>query len=166
MESLATKMQQMEATITDMATKMNAYVNSVDGMMTTIENNDISVKGSLEAKMTELQTTMSKAIADAAGIQHGQLQVLRTEVGNNLVVMDGKLQAASDLITGAETACIGSEQVQEDLKNKMLAMEQEVIRMETVSSEFKKQVVSEVTKVKMGIEQGDDADNGKEKKEF
>ena len=44
MDAVVAKMQQMETTITDMAGRIDAYVNKMDGMMTTIENNDINVK--------------------------------------------------------------------------------------------------------------------------
>ena len=101
--------------------------------------------------------TMNQAIADAAGIQDAQLQALRTEFRNNIVGLEGKLQTASGLIIGAETAYIGMYQVQEGRKNKILAMEQEMIRISTDSADFKKQVVSEVTKLTMKMEQGDSA---------
>ena len=173
MESLTTRMQVVEATITDMASKIDAYVKKMDGMMSTIEDNDARVKGSmegnkgiLEARMTEFQTTMSKAIVDAAGIQQAQLQVLSSEASTNIIGMDFKFKTVNDLITAAETAWIGSEQTQEDQMNRIIAIEQEVIRMATESTDFKKQAVSEITKVKMEMEQGDDSDKGEEKKDF
>ena len=118
MDTVVAKMQLMETTITDMAGRIDAYVNKMDGMMTTIENNDINVKGTFDTKMGEMLATMNQAIADAAGIQHAQLQALRTEIGNNIVGLEGKLQTASDFISGAEAAYTGTEQVQEDHKNK------------------------------------------------
>ena len=41
-----------------------------------------------------------------------------------------------------------------------------MIRIAAESADFKKQVVSEVTKIKMGIEQGDNSGNGEDKKDF
>ena len=137
MDTVVAKMQLMETTITDMAGRIDAYVNKMDGMMTTIENNDINVKGTFDTKMGEMLATINQAIADATGIQHAQLQALRTEFGNNIVGLEGKLQTASGFISGAETAYIGMDQVQEDHKNKILAMEQEVIRIATESADFK-----------------------------
>ena len=67
-------------------------------------------------------------------------------------------------MAGAETAYIVTEQAQEDNKNKVATMEQEVIRMAAESADFKKQVVAEITKLKMEIEQGDS--NGKDKEDF
>ena len=163
----------MEATITDMASKIDAYVKKMDGMMSTIEDNDARVKGSmettkgtLEARMTELQTTMSKAIVDAAGIQQAQLQVLSSEASTNIIGMDFKFKTVNDLITAAETAWIGSEQTQEDQKNRMIAMETDVIKMAMEAAEFKKHAVSEITKMKMEMEQGGDGETRKEKKDF
>ena len=45
-------------------------------------------------------------------------------------------------------------------------MEQEVISIAAESSDFKMQVVSEVTKLKMGIEQGDNSGNGEDQEDF
>ena len=173
MEALALRIQGMEATIADMATKMNAYVMKTDGMMIAVENNDTafkatveSAKGTLETKISELQSSASKSITDAAGIQQAQLQELSSEVSASINGIDAKLEVANDLITAAETAWIGTEQTQEDQKNRMIAMETEVLRMSLESAEFKKQVASEITKVTMETEQGDDSDEGKEKKDF
>lgn len=164
MDTVAAKVQLMGTTITDMAGWIDAYVNKMDGMMITIGNNDINVK-EFDTKMGEMLATMNQAVADAAGIQHAQLQALRAEVGNNIVGTDGNLQTASDLVTGVETAYIGTEQVQEYHKNKISAVEQEVIRISTEAADFKKQVVSEATmlKVETEMEQGDSACSGKEK---
>ena len=54
MDTVVAKMQLMETTITDMAGRIDAYVNKMDGMMTTIENNDINVKGTFDTKMGEM----------------------------------------------------------------------------------------------------------------
>ena len=163
METIAAKIQLMESTITDMAGRIDVYVTKMDGMMVTIENNDINVKGTFETRMGELLATTNQTIADTAGISNAQLQALRQEVGSNLVGIDGRLQSASDQIAGAETAYIGMEQIQEDHKNHIAAMEQEVLRIATETSDFRKfekQVVSEVTKLKMEIEQGSVVGNG------
>ena len=45
-------------------------------------------------------------------------------------------------------------------------MEQEVIRISMASAEFKKQVTTEVTKLRMEKEQGDDSSIGRDKREF
>ena len=171
MDALALRIQGMEATITDMAAKMNAYVMKTDGMMTAVETNDTALKttieavrGTLETQISELQSSATKSITDAAGIQQAQLQVLSSDVSTSINGIDAKLKVANDLITAAETAWIGTEQTQEDQKNRMIAMETEVIRMSAESAEFKKQVASEITKVKMEMEQGDDSEKGKEKK--
>ena len=140
MDNVVAKMQQMESTITDMAGRIDAYVNRMDGMMTTIENNDINVKGTFDTKMGEMLASMNRAIADAAGIQQAQLQVLQTDYGNKLVSLEAKLQIASDYVAGAETAYIGMEQQQDINKNQIAAMEQEVTRIATESAEFEKQV--------------------------
>ena len=79
MDNVVARMQQMEATITDMAGCIDAYVNRVDGMMTTIEDNNINVKGAFDMKMGEILAIMNRAIAGAAGIQQAQLQALQTE---------------------------------------------------------------------------------------
>ena len=164
MEALILRIQGMEATIADMATKMNAYVIKTDGMMIAVENNDAafkvtveSVKGTLETKISELQSSASKSITDAAGIQQAQLQVLSSDVSTSISGIDAKLQFVNDQITKAETAWIGTEQAQEDQKSRTTAMETEVIRMAAEHAEFKKQVASEITKVKMEMEQGDDS---------
>ena len=47
MESLQAKQLMMEATITDMAAKIDAYVQKMTGMMATVENNDANVKGTI-----------------------------------------------------------------------------------------------------------------------
>ena len=91
--------------------------------MTTIENNDINVKGTFETKMGEMLASMNRAIADAAGIQQAQLQALRTEFGDKVVGLEAKLQIASDYMAGAETAYIRTEQAQDDHKNKIATME-------------------------------------------
>ena len=63
MESVKAKQQLMEATITDMAGKIDAYVQRMIGMMTTVENNDPSVKGTTETKILELQATTNQTTA-------------------------------------------------------------------------------------------------------
>ena len=139
MDAVVAKMQQMETTITDMAGRIDAYVNKMDGMMTTIENNNISVKGTFDTKMGEMLTNMNRSIADAAGIQQAQLQALQTGFGDKVAGLEAKLQIASDYMAGAETAYIGTEQAQDDNKNKIATMEQEVIRIAAESADFKKQ---------------------------
>ena len=173
MEALTLRMNGMEATIADMVTKMNAYVIKTDGMMTAVETNDTAlkttveaVKGTLETKITELQSSANQAIVDAAGIQQGQLQALNVEMSASVNGIEAKLRNANDLVTKLETAWIGSEHAQEDQKNRMIAMEQEVIKMAMESAEFKKQAESEIRRMKMEMEQGDESYTGKEKKDF
>ena len=48
METLQAKIQLMESTIMDVAGQIDAYATKMDGMMVTIENNDINVKGTFE----------------------------------------------------------------------------------------------------------------------
>ena len=147
MDAAVVRIQQMETTITDMAGRMTAYVNRVDVMMDTIEKNDINVKGMFEARMGEMMSSNNKAIVDAAGIQQAQLQALQTEFGSKVAAMESRLQITIDFGAGAETAYIGMEQ-QQDINRNMI-MEQEVNRITTESSEFKKQVTTEITKLRM-----------------
>ena len=173
MEALTLRMNGMETTIADMMIKMNAYVIKTDGMMTAVETNDNAlkttvevVKGTLETKILELQSSANQAIIDAAGIQQGQLQTLNVEMSASVNGIDTKIRNTNDLVTKLETAWIGSEQAQEDQKNRMIAMEQEVIKMAMESAEFKKQAESEIRRMKMEMEQGDESYTGKEKKDF
>ena len=50
MESLQAKQLMMEATITDMAAKIDAYVQKMTGMMATVENIMLMSKGPLRPK--------------------------------------------------------------------------------------------------------------------
>ena len=50
MDNVVAKMQPLDSTITEMAGRIDAYVNRVDGMMTTIESNDLNVKGAFDTK--------------------------------------------------------------------------------------------------------------------
>ena len=149
MDALALRIQAMEAIVTDMATKMNAYVTKTDGMMTVVETNDTAlkatieaVKGTLDTKISELQASATKTITDAAGIQQAQLQLLSSDFSTSISGMDAKLQFVNDQITKAETAFTGTEQAQEDQRSRTTAMETEVIRMAAEHAEFKKQVAS------------------------
>ena len=134
--------------------------------MSTIESNDLNVKGSFDTKIGEMLANMNRAIADAAGIQQAQLQAMQTEYGNKLASVESRLQVASDYVAGAETAYIGMEQQQDINKNMIAAMEQEVIRISMESAEFEKQVTTEITKLRMEKEQGDDSSIGRDKREF
>ena len=67
MEALTLRMNGMETTIADMMIKMNAYVIKTDGMMTAVETNDTAlkttveaVKGTLETKILELQSSANQ----------------------------------------------------------------------------------------------------------
>ena len=51
MDTVVAKMQLMETTITNKAGRIDAYVNKIDGMMTSIENSAINVKGTFETRM-------------------------------------------------------------------------------------------------------------------
>ena len=98
---------------------------------------------------------------DAAGIQQAQLQALQTEFGSKVAATESRLQIAIDFGAGAETAFIGMEQQQDINRNMISAMEQEVNRITAESAEFKKQVATEITKLVMENEQGDNSGNGK-----
>ena len=84
MESLQAKQLLMEATITDMAGKIDAYVQRMTGMMATVENNDINVKGTIETKMMELKATANQTITDAAAISNAHLVAHQAEMTNYL----------------------------------------------------------------------------------
>ena len=125
--------------------KDECIVIKTDGMMTAVETNDTAlkttieaVKGTLETKISELQSYAIKTITDVTGIQQAQLQALTSDVSTSISGIDAKLKVANDLITAAETAWIGTEQTQEDQKNRMTAVETEVIRMSVEFAEFKK----------------------------
>ena len=106
------KIQLMESTIMDRAGRIDAYVTQMSGMMGTIENNDINMKRTFDTKMGELLATTNQPISGAAGLSNAQLQALRQEVGSNI-------------------AYIGLEQIQEQHKTHITAMEQEVLRIAT-----------------------------------
>ena len=80
LDAVQAKMQMMEATMNDMAMKIDAYVLRVNGMMTTIEDNDKNVKGTIETKLTEIQAATHEEITDEAGISNAQLQAHQQEV--------------------------------------------------------------------------------------
>ena len=60
MESLQTKMQVMEAPITDMAGKIDAYFTKMDRMMGTIKDNDKSMKGTVEDMRGTIENKMGE----------------------------------------------------------------------------------------------------------
>ena len=165
MDAAVVRMQHMETTITDMAGRIDAYVNRVDVMMDTIAKNDINVKGIFDVRMGEMLSNTNKAIVDAAGIQQAQLQALQTEFGSKVAAMESRLQIASDYVAGAETAYIGMEQQQDINRNMIAAMEQEVKRITAESADFKRLVTAEITKLVMENEQGDNSGSGRDKKD-
>ena len=82
-----------------MATKTNAYVVKMDGMMTTVENNGSalkssfeSVKGAIDAELQEMQAVTRKEITDSMTTANAQMEVIEQEVGQRVMNMESKIQ--------------------------------------------------------------------------
>ena len=111
------RIQLLGASLTEMATRMNAYVIKTDAMMTTVESNDSMLKSSIE----NVKAATTQATTDAATTFNAQMDAMKIEIGQRVASIEARIQSTETQITKSEIEIIAVQQATS-------LMEQEVSR--------------------------------------
>ena len=115
MEHIFPRIQTLETSFTDMASRIDAYVQRMTAMMNTVEEHDKTVKGTIET----MQNAIRKEVMDSATIAIAQVEAIKQEVGQRITTTGSRVQATDVQVTRSETDSIAMQQ-------QINSMEQEV----------------------------------------
>ena len=127
------RIQTLEASLTEMATRMNAYVIKTDAMMTAVESNDSMLKSSIE----NVKAATTQATTDAATTLNAQMEAMKIEIGQRVASIEARIQSTETHITKSEMEIIAVQQATS-------LMEQEVSRQSAASKFFEGNVINKI----------------------
>ena len=143
------RIQILEASFTEMVTRMNAHVIKVDAMMTTVESNDSLLKSSIE----NVKAATTQATTDSATTLNAQMEAMKIEIGQRVASIEARIQSTETQITKSEMEIIAVQQTTS-------SMEQEVLRLSSSYKFFEGNVINEVHKIEAKIKEQADQGHG------